>query len=141
MGDRETDLILHKIEARDYAQIGNNNTGCPVGDIDNKLGSHGSVSTERKANENQTKPTEGNNIWAAIKGWRMNDSIQIYEQGDGNSKGYLAEFPTDSAVNKGRRVKHPDDRQRKTFRLNQGFFYQTNNTIPCNWEMCLSKKY
>ena len=100
LGDRETDLILHKTEARHYAQIGNNNTGCPVGDIDNKLGSHGSVSTERKANENQTKPTEGTNIWAAMKEWRMNNSIQVYEQGDGNSKGYLAEFPADSAVNK-----------------------------------------
>ena len=37
LGDRETDLILHKTEARHYVQIGNNNTGCPVGDIDNKL--------------------------------------------------------------------------------------------------------
>ena len=49
LGDRETDLTLHKTEARHYVQIGNNNTGCPVGDIDNKLGSHGSGSNERKA--------------------------------------------------------------------------------------------
>ena len=52
----------------------------------------------------------------------MNNSIQFYEQGDGNSKGYLAESPTDSAVNKDRRVKQPDNKPRKTFRLNQGFF-------------------
>ena len=111
LGDRETDLILHKTEARHYAQIGNKNTDYPVGDFDNKLGKHGSGSTERKATVNQTKFTEGDNIW------------------------------NDPAVDKDRKGRHPDNRQRKTFRLNQGFFYQTNDTIPCNWEMCLSKKY
>ena len=74
-----------------YAQNENKNTDYSVRDFDNKLGKHGSGSTERKATVNQTKFTEIN-IWS------------------------------DPTADKDRKGRHTDNRQRKTFRLNQGFF-------------------